>query len=113
MSENRKAAVCETLKDRLQDAERDLQSALASSTADHPLAEPARELLGIHTEIRDMLLERFETPAPEQRTEEEPEVAMAAVQIEREAHTLKPEFMDVVKALFMWKDDPVQRARQS
>ena len=38
---------------------------------------------------------------------------MAAVQIEREAHTLKPEFMDVVKALFMWKDDPVQRARQS
>ncbi|MDB6079363.1 MAG: hypothetical protein JWO82_3110 [Akkermansiaceae bacterium] len=41
---------------------------------------------------------------------DEHEVA-AAIDIERDAHTLKPEFKDVLKALFMWKDDPAKRVR--
>ncbi|MCH7228433.1 hypothetical protein [Haloferula sp. A504] len=103
--------VCTTLKDRLRTAEAKVRSALEATGADHPLAGPASELLEIHSEIRDLLLDNFETNRTAQRLEDQPEVAMAAVEIEREAHTLKPDFMDVLKALFMWKDDPVERAQ--
>lgn len=103
--------VCTSLKARLQTAEAEVRSALAATGEDHPLTEPARQLLDIHTEIRDLILDNFEPDRTEQRPEDQPEVAMAAVEIEREAHTLKPDFMDVLKALFMWKDDPVERAQ--
>lgn len=111
MTDSPTREVCATLKDRLQVAEADLRKALAASEADHPLVEPARELLAIHTEIRDMLLDNFDLTESPSAPDEEPEVAMAAVQIEREAHTLKADFMDVVKALFMWKDDQVERVK--
>jgi hypothetical protein len=103
--------VCDTLNERFRKAEADVRSALADTDGGHPLAEPARELLTIHTEIRDLLLDTFEEPGAIANPEERPEVVQAAIQIEREAHTLKPDFMDVLKALFMWKDDPVERAQ--
>lgn len=103
--------VCNTLNERFRKAEADVRSALADTEAGHPLAEPARELLAIHTEIRDLLLDHFEESTVASADEARPEVVQAAIQIEREAHTLKAEFMDILKALFMWKDDPVERAR--
>lgn len=103
--------VCSRLSVRLQSSESRLRQALAQAEPDHPLASTSRELLSIHTEIRDLLLDKSEASAEAARPEDGPEVAEAAIQIEREAHTLKPEFMDVLKALFMWKDDPVERAQ--
>mgnify|MGYP007073322110 FL=1 len=113
MDRNSTQEVCKTLKDRLKTAESDLKSALASSDPGHPLVTPARELLAIHTEIRDLLLDHLEASSKEKLPEDQPDVAMAAVQIGRENHTLKPEFKDVVKALFMWKDDPVERVKNA
>ena len=103
--------VCSRLKDRLQSSESRLRAALDQAAPDHPLTSPSRELLSIHNEIRDLLLDKSKASAETALPEEGPEVAEAAIQIEREAHTLKPEFMDVLKALFMWKDDPVERAQ--
>ncbi|WP_338689347.1 hypothetical protein [Haloferula helveola] len=103
--------VCERLKDRLQEAEAHVKDALAKAPDGDPLAGPTQELLAIHTEIRDMLLDAFDEPADEPPTEEAPEVVSAAIEIEREAHTLKADFKDVLKALFMWKDDPVERVK--
>jgi len=33
------------------------------------------------------------------------------LEIRREQHELRADFKDVLKALFMWKDDPVERTR--
>lgn len=102
---------CATLNERFRKAEAKIRAALSHTEAGHPLSEPARDLLAIHSEIRDMLLDDGEAPEGASPIEDHPEVAQAAIQIEREAHTLKPDFMDVLKALFMWKDDPVERAQ--
>lgn len=40
------------------------------------------------------------------------DVAKEAVQIQREHHELRKDFRDVIKALFMWRDDPVERLRE-
>lgn len=103
--------VCSLLKDRLQEAEAHTKAALEKTPTDHPLAGPTKELLAIHMEIRDMLLANFDDTS-DKSSESPAEVAVAAVEIEREAHTMKPEFKDVLKALFMWKDDPIERAKQ-
>lgn len=34
-----------------------------------------------------------------------------AVKIRREGHEMRPDLKDIIKALFMWQDDPVERAR--
>lgn len=111
MSNELTREVCNTLRNRLRQAEENLQQALATTSDSHPVVEPARDLLAIHTEIRDLLLANFAPSADETGPEAEPEVESAALDIEQEAHTLKPEFKDVVKALFMWKDDPVERVQ--
>ena len=105
--------ICLKLKDRLQDAEAKTKAALSQTEAGHPLIAPTQELLAIHTEIRDLLLANFEEESGTSRIEDDPKLASEAIQIEREAHTMKPEFMDVVKALFMWKDDPVKRVEDN
>lgn len=33
-----------------------------------------------------------------------------AVRIRREGYEMRPDFKDIIKALFMWQDDPVERA---
>ncbi|GAA5484737.1 hypothetical protein [Haloferula sargassicola] len=103
------------LKDRLREAEAETRAALEETPPDHPLAAPARKLLSVHGEIRTRLLDRFEhriDPNPT-ATEDDPVVGAESVQIEREQHHVKKnEFTEVVKALFMWRDDPVQRVKQ-
>ncbi len=39
------------------------------------------------------------------------EVHREALQIHRETHELRGDFKDIIKALFMWQDDPVERAK--
>lgn len=39
------------------------------------------------------------------------EVQEESIQIQREKHELRNDFKDVLKALFMWVDDPVERVR--
>lgn len=93
------------IKSRLQTAEAHAKQALAKSDPDHPLAGPTKELLAVHTEIRELLQDSYDSSG-EGSSSESPEVSRAAIELEREEHTAKPEFMDVVKALFMWKDHP-------
>jgi hypothetical protein len=38
-------------------------------------------------------------------------VDLEKIQIQREKHELRNDFKDVLKALFMWVDDPVDRVR--
>lgn len=101
--------VCARLKDRLQEAEAQVRDALRHTDADHPLAGAATTLLEIHREIRDVLLDSFEEN--EAAAEKDPHLDQAAVQIGREQHTAKADFMDMVKAFFMWRDDPHDRVR--
>jgi len=106
------AEICALLKRRLREAEADTTAALEAAGDDHPVAAPARRLMAVHREIRELLLDSCEVPAPVPGSPEaDPRVALEAVRIEREAHQLKPEFKDVLKALFMWKDDPVERVK--
>lgn len=105
-------AVFELLKSRLRDAELETNAALANTPDDHPLVDPTRKLLDIHREIRATLLESFPESTSDSGIENDPSVVAEAVQIEREHHEAKGEFLDVVKALFMWRDDPVERVRQ-
>ncbi|MES2438312.1 MAG: hypothetical protein V4584_04575 [Verrucomicrobiota bacterium] len=39
------------------------------------------------------------------------EVQREAIQIHRETHELRSDFKDIIKALFMWQDDPAERVR--
>jgi hypothetical protein len=40
------------------------------------------------------------------------EVQKESIKIQREKHELRNDFKDVLKALFMWVDDPVERVRE-
>lgn len=39
------------------------------------------------------------------------DIEKESIQIQREHHELRNDFRDVIKALFMWRDDPVERVR--
>ncbi len=39
------------------------------------------------------------------------EVERERIQIQRESHELRSDFKDVLKALFMWVDDPKERVK--
>lgn len=40
------------------------------------------------------------------------EVQREAIQIHRETHELRADFKDIIKALFMWQDNPVSRVKR-
>lgn len=40
------------------------------------------------------------------------DVEKESIQIQREHHELRNDFKDVLKALFLWRDDPVERVRE-
>ncbi|NJR42887.1 MAG: hypothetical protein HC767_09745 [Akkermansiaceae bacterium] len=40
------------------------------------------------------------------------EIQRETIQIHRESHEMKANFKDVIKALFMWQDDPMDRVRE-
>lgn len=97
------------LRSRLQQAEASAREALANSEESSPLARATEELLAVHREVRRRLGDTFEAEAGTQH--DDPEVHSAEIEIEREQHTIKTSPKDVLKALFMWRDDPVERAK--
>ena len=99
------------LRRRLQTAEAFASKALKGAAEENPLYEPTRKLLAVHQEIRDLLSAEGREKRPAE-AEEECEVVHAAIEIGREEHTLKADAKDILKAFFMWKDDPEERAKQ-
>lgn len=97
------------LRTRLQEAEAELREALSGADASGPVSIAAEKLLTAHREVRQFLGETFE-PSP-LSPEGDADVQDAEIEIEREQHTLKPDAKDVLKALFMWRDDPVDRVK--
>lgn len=68
----------------------------------------------LHLDVEKLLLQLDDTlgdelPSP---TETEPEeVQREAIRIQQESHEMRADLKDVIKALFMWRDDPAERAR--
>lgn len=71
----------------------------------------------IHADVADFLKKiDASLPLPENDGATPPpvddgEVKDEMIQIQRETHEIKADFRDVVKALFMWRDDPAERVR--
>ena len=103
-------ATLRRLQERLQNAETLTRTTLAGARDENPLVEPTRQLLAVHQEIRTLLGAGHSPDGSE--TPDDRDIDKAAVQISREEHTLKPEVKDVLKALFMWRDDPAERANE-
>jgi hypothetical protein len=93
-------------------------TALAAD-ADH-LAQETSQLCGhverLHADVID-LVGKLETqvPLPEPDLQTTPlkseELDHEYNRIQRENHELRADFKDVLKALFLWRDDPNDRAR--
>jgi len=90
-------------------AEADKLSHQASRLCDH--------VERIHEDVID-LLENIETRIPDRgqagfdTNVDCGEVEKEKIQIQRESHELKSDFKDILKALFMWVDDPEERVRE-
>ena len=75
----------------------------------------------IHADVID-LIENIEdrVPLPEAEGSETKasggldcdSVEKEKIQVQRESHELRNDFKDILKALFMWVDDPEQRVRE-
>jgi hypothetical protein len=132
MSEDLQHSIKEIDKDlahswiELSDRVRDLSAALKlkaagtalAADADH-LAQEAGRLCGhverIHADVNDLVgkLEmQAPLPEPDVQVPQKPEVTdLDWVRIQRENHELRTDFKDVLKALFLWRDDPADRSR--
>jgi hypothetical protein len=100
------------LQVKIKTAEQHLLAALSNLPPDHPVSLAANELLSAHAEVREMVRHAYEAGVQEKKPEfSSTHEAEAAIQIEREHHTLKPDFKDILKALFMWRDDPAKVVR--
>ena len=69
----------------------------------------------IHREAGNLLTELVENlpePTIASPSLELDEVQREALQIHRETHELRADFMDIIKALFMWQDDPAERVQK-
>lgn len=103
----------------------DLKLKTASSDfaaeADHLSQQTSRlcdHVEKLHADVID-LIENIEThlPLPESDAEKHPAISnlnaldLEKIQIQRENHELRNDFIDVLKALFMWVDDPKERLR--
>jgi len=132
MSEDLQHSIKEIDKDlahswiELSDRVRDLSAALKlkaagtalAADADH-LAQEADRLCGhverIHADVNDLVgkLEmQAPLPEPDVQAPQKSEVTdLDWVRIQRENHELRTDFKDVLKALFLWRDDPADRSR--
>lgn len=89
-----------------------------SSDADH-LSQDVSQLCDhierLHADVIDLLANlEAHLPLPDENSSMEgklDDVAKEAIQIQREHHELRNDFRDIIKALFMWRDDPVERVR--
>ncbi|MFK7849702.1 MAG: hypothetical protein AB8D78_01890 [Akkermansiaceae bacterium] len=138
MTENLKSSVKEIDRDLahswidLGDEARELAKSLKLKTAGTQFASESDALsdkverLGahvekIHADVID-LIENIEdrVPLPESISSEDETdskvdrevVENEKIQVQREKHELRNDFKDVLKALFMWVDDPEQRAKE-
>jgi hypothetical protein len=68
-------------------------------------------LVRIHHGAGNLLAE-LDEPQPESTTPNLNEVQREAIQIHRETHELRADFKDIIKALFMWQDDPAERVQR-
>ena len=103
---------CERLHARLSTAEKKVHAAIGELPEDHPLVLASLDLLAVHDEVRAFIRAAYDSGMSSGKgSAPAGEAAKAAIDIERDAHTLKPEFKDVVKALFMWKDAPEERVK--
>ena len=100
------------LQKRLQAAEARTRSALEQTPADHPLAMAVQEFLEAHSNLRDLVVDMTHDAGVD-ISHSESEITTAALELEREEHTAKADFKDVIKALFLWKEHPVDRARNN
>lgn len=93
-----------------------------SAEADHLSQQTSRlcdHVEKLHSDVID-LIENIEThvPLPEfdsaTQTTTAPvdKIEKERIQIQRENHELRNDFKDILKALFMWKDDPTERVRE-
>jgi|TARA_B110000037_G_scaffold222057_1_gene295342 hypothetical protein len=86
--------------------------------ADHLSNETSRlceHVERLHTDMIDLLenVENVETHGSIQEADVTCEdVEKEKIQIQRENHELRSDFKDIIKALFMWRDDPVERVRK-
>jgi len=91
-----------------------------AADAEH-LAQETAQLCGhverLHTDVID-LVGKLETQIPLPETDTQPallkpgEVDHEYNRIQRENHELRADFKDVLKALFLWRDDPNDRLRE-
>ena len=112
----------------LNDRVRHLVSELRAKTAGSVFAEPMDQLAEetsrlcdhvnrIHEDVTE-LLSRLEENAPAYEPDTRlsssnpEEVEREWARIQTENHELRADFKDVLKALFMWRDDPYERARE-
>ena len=100
---------CKHIQQRLRHAEKIAGEVLASSSSDDSLARATRELLEVHAEIRRFLQTSLEDDEVSSSPDSS-EIERAEIQIEAEAHEMSPNPKDILKALFMWRDSPEERA---
>ncbi len=91
-----------------------------ATEADHLSQQTSRlcdHVAKLHADVID-LIENIEThlPLPESNAANseipDPEALdQEKIQIQREKHELRKDFKDVLKALFMWVDDPQERLK--
>lgn len=65
----------------------------------------------LHGDIK-ALISRFDTSpdnVPNAGREDPDDLAKESIQIQREVHEMRPDVLDIVKALFMWRDAPEER----
>ncbi len=96
--------------------------AAEAGSAGTPLAQSAVRLCGhverLHSDVEQLLAKLNASPALNAGTPLETlppappaKIDEANLQIQREMHQ-KSDLQHIIKALFMWKDDPVERVRE-
>ncbi|RYD34892.1 MAG: hypothetical protein EOP87_08345 [Verrucomicrobiaceae bacterium] len=94
--------------------------AVASSSSDGALAQEALKLCEhverLHADVEHLLVRLRAEDGPlvgsiDARAGEPDIIDKANIEIQREMHQ-KSDLQHIIKALFMWKDDPVQRVRE-
>ncbi|MGJ8633469.1 MAG: hypothetical protein ACSHX7_06070 [Luteolibacter sp.] len=131
MNDNMKESADELSKDlsnswiELSKNVRNLADELAGKARETSLATDAEKLATqatslcnhvdrLHADAIDLLQNmdnKAYIPSTSGSSTEREEVLKEAIQVNREHHEGRSDFKDVLKALFMWRDDPAERVR--
>jgi hypothetical protein len=103
------------LTERVRTLTHEIDSAAASDKTRLLLSDVSKlcdHVERLHVDVALLLKEL----SPEIEIEKSPEESVAiqneSIQIRREVHELRADFKDILKALFMWQDDPADRIRE-